>query len=232
MKTNRYFYCAHRPWNIRRFYDAKTLLSGEWKLITEQEMLSIEEVLNWKPDKIFLLDWSWKIPSSITNAVECIGLHPTDLPYGRGGSPYQNLILRKQYTSVLSAFRMINEIDAGPIYLKKPIYLFGSAIEFFDRVSQTAIEMIQEIIEKGMSPIPQQGEVITFRRRTERDNQMNEDLKDLASIYDFIRMLDAPTYPSAYFDRGRFRFIFSRACFQGESIEANVKIILRKEDEL
>ena len=43
----------------------------------------------------------------------------TDLPYGRGGSPLQNLILKGKKTTKITAFKMIDKIDAGPIYLKK-----------------------------------------------------------------------------------------------------------------
>ena len=120
-------------------------------------MLTLDAVEGWNPEKIFFLDWSWKVPQEITEFTECIGFHPTDLPYGRGGSPYQNLILRRRYVSVLSAFRLTREIDAGPIYLKRPIYLFGSAEEFFERCSFTAFEMIKEILDKQIVPVPQQG---------------------------------------------------------------------------
>lgn len=43
----------------------------------------------------------------------------TDLPYGRGGSPLQNLIVRNHYKTKISEIRVKKEIDSGPIYLKK-----------------------------------------------------------------------------------------------------------------
>ena len=47
----------------------------------------------------------------------------TDLPYGRGGSPLQNLIANKIYDTKISAIRAEGGIDTGRIYLKEvPIH--------------------------------------------------------------------------------------------------------------
>ena len=55
----------------------------------------------------------------------------TDLPFGRGGSPLQNLITRGISKTKISALRCNEEIDAGPIYLKRPLSLHGSAEEIY-----------------------------------------------------------------------------------------------------
>ena len=48
------------------------------------------------PKYIFFPHWSKKVDTKIVNNYECVCFHETDLPYGRGGSPIQNLILRNQ----------------------------------------------------------------------------------------------------------------------------------------
>jgi methionyl-tRNA formyltransferase len=48
----------------------------------------------------------------------------TDLPFGRGGSPLQNLISRKIYNTKLSAIRVVKELDAGPVFLKKIMFIW------------------------------------------------------------------------------------------------------------
>ena len=45
----------------------------------------------------------------------------TDLPFGKGGSPLQNLIMRGYKHSKLSSIKCAEKIDSGPIYLKKNI---------------------------------------------------------------------------------------------------------------
>lgn len=223
----RYLVCAHRPWNIRRFAERRSKLPGEWRLIAAPDELTPAFVTEFRPARIFLLDWSWKVPAELTRGYECIGFHPTALPFGRGGSPYQNLILRGCYTTVLTAFRLTDEIDAGPIYLQRPIYLFGPAHEFFWRTSDTAFDMISEIIASNPEPRPQTGEAVVFRRRTRQDNELPVHPANLLETYDFIRMLDAATYPNAYVDVGGLRLIFSQARYHGEAVEAVVRIELR-----
>jgi len=53
----------------------------------------------------------------------------TYMPYGRGGSPLQNLIVRGYRHTKLTALRMVEEFDAGPVYLKEDLCLEGNAEE-------------------------------------------------------------------------------------------------------
>ena len=59
------------------------------------------------------------IPSKIYQKFETIIFHMTDVPFGRGGSPLQNLIIRGYKISKLSAIKCTKKIDGGPVYLKK-----------------------------------------------------------------------------------------------------------------
>ena len=43
----------------------------------------------------------------------------TDLPFGRGGSPLQNLIVRGFEETMTSAIKVTKGIDTGDIYLKE-----------------------------------------------------------------------------------------------------------------
>ena len=55
------------------------------------------------PDWIFFPHWSWIIPKSIYEKYTCVIFHMTDVPYGRGGSPLQNLIIKGHKSTLLSA---------------------------------------------------------------------------------------------------------------------------------
>jgi hypothetical protein len=55
----------------------------------------------------------------------------TDVPFGRGGSPLQNLIVRGRRETKLTALRMSREFDAGPVYMKEPLSLEGGAEEIY-----------------------------------------------------------------------------------------------------
>jgi len=147
----------------------------------------------------------------------------TDVPYGRGGTPLQNLILRGHEATVLTALRMCDELDAGPVYLKRPLSLAGCAEDIFRRAADLVYDMIGEIIDRQPVPTPQIGEPVIFRRRTPEESELPTNAT-VKSLYDFIRMLDAPTYPKAFLRSGNFRLEFDHARFDGTSIEARVTV--------
>jgi methionyl-tRNA formyltransferase len=175
------------------------------------------------PTKIFFLHWSEIVSSDILTAFECVGFHETDLPFGRGGSPMQNLIARGYTETQVSAFRMTDEVDAGPIYLKKPLSLLGGGEEVFIRSSGIVADIIHEIIEKDLQPVPQVGDVVSFRRRKPQESRFPVGYS-LNGVFDHIRMLDAAEYPPAFLEYSGYRFEFTRPTLRTDCIEANVKI--------
>jgi methionyl-tRNA formyltransferase len=151
----------------------------------------------------------------------------TDVPFGRGGSPLQNLIVRGFAETKISAIRCVAEIDAGPVYMKRPLSLLGSAEEIFVRAADVIEEMILEMVSNEPEPVPQQGEPVYFERR--RPEQGALDLfPTLTQAFDAIRMLDAPGYPPAFADVGPFRLELTKAHRDEDFIEAKVRILMRK----
>ena len=88
-----------KDWNINNFYEFKKKFEDKYNLylITNKDDLIYQNVKDLNPKYIFFPHWSWLIPNEIYENYECILFHMTDLPYGRGGSPLQNLILNKIY---------------------------------------------------------------------------------------------------------------------------------------
>jgi methionyl-tRNA formyltransferase len=149
----------------------------------------------------------------------------TDLPFGRGGSPLQNLIARGYKRTKISAIRVADGIDTGDVYLKKNLELDGSASEIFVRAAAIIEDMISEIIINEPTPKPQFGEIIEFKRRQPRESDM-KDLSDLEMIYDQIRMLDCEGYPHAFLETTYYKVEFTNASFNQleKLITANVRI--------
>ena len=152
----------------------------------------------------------------------------TDLPFGRGGSPLQNLIVRGISETKISALRCVKEVDAGPIYMKRPLSLQGTAQDIYVRASAIIEDMIVSIIEKKPDPQDQTGEVVLFKRRKERDGSLSQ-LKTLEQVYDHIRMLDAEGYPNAFIETDKLHFEFKNASIKSDYILADV-MIMRKPD--
>lgn len=216
-------------WNERMLTRLEQKTTKSFHLITQKEDLTFERLKKINPRYVFFPHWSYIIPKEIFDSFECVIFHMTDLPYGRGGSPLQNLIQRGHTETKISALRCGKKLDAGPVYMKRPLILEGSAYEIFLRAADVIELMIEEIIDKEPVPKPQQGEHTIFRRRTPKQSDLREArIANLNEFFDFIRMLDAPTYPLAFIEHENFVLEFSNATFSGNSIEARVKIQQKK----
>ena len=212
-----------KPWNLEHYRSWADATKHESRLIARPEDLTASALADFSPDYVFLPHWSWRIPAEIHERFECVAFHMTDLPFGRGGSPLQNLIVRGITATQLSAFRVSEALDAGPVYLKRPLTLDGSAREIYERAAALAFSMIDEIVATRPHPVAQEGRVVTFARRTPADSEIPVGL-DPERLYDFIRMLDAETYPPAFLVRDGLRYEFTNASLREGRVVATVTV--------
>jgi methionyl-tRNA formyltransferase len=216
---------SEKKWNLPLFEKLRQQFSqDEWYLIDKRELLSVDHLGSIKPDKIFFPHWSYIIPKEIYKKYECIVFHMTDLPYGRGGSPLQNLITRGHKSTKVSALRVDEGVDTGPVYLKKVLSLEGSAQEIFFRCSDIIYEMVSEILKNNPAPKEQKGEIVIFKRRKPEESAI-DNVVGIHALYDHIRMLDAEGYPNAFIETENFRFEFYNASFtKDQTLTASVRI--------
>jgi methionyl-tRNA formyltransferase len=229
MNQKTYIFANTKTWNAEHVHEAIHTLPGEWICAYNREDLNLHNIKAIGPRYIFFPHWSWIVPKDILCAAECVCFHMTDVPYGRGGSPLQNLIARGHKTTKLTALRMTEDLDAGPIYMKRDLDLSGSAQEIFERAAPIILDMIQEIVKKEPKPIQQSGKATFFKRRTPGMSALPKG-GSLEALYDHIRMLDAETYPRAFVEHGDFVLAFSGAQLEGEDIKAKVTIRRRYEN--
>ena len=224
MTNEKYIVATTKPWNINAFNEIIKNYQGDWTLITDPNKLNISEVKAINPKYIFFPHWSEIVPDEILNSSTCICFHETDLPFGRGGSPIQNLIIRGHNKTLISAIKMTNKIDSGPVYIKEKLSLDGLAEEVFIRISKTVSKMILTIISNNIIPKKQVGDNTYFKRRTPSESRITENLSKLEDIFDHIRMLDAETYPKAFIEVNGFRYELSRSSMKTGELISDVKI--------
>jgi methionyl-tRNA formyltransferase len=155
----------------------------------------------------------------------------TDVPFGKGGSPLQNLISRGIYETKLTSLRCAKDLDSGPVYIKRDFSLYGSAEEIYIRASELSWDMIKWIVKAEPIPKEQIGKSVLFTRRNPEDGDM-KNLATITEVFDYIRMLDAEGYPQAFLETDFFRVEFSRASMKKGHVLADVKITMKdKNDE-
>lgn len=229
-RARRYAIVSNRPWGAELAGRLRRRLGCEVALFTENSPPTLDALKEIDPDYVFFPHWSRKIAPELFESFECIIFHMTDLPFGRGGSPLQNLIVRGFENTVITALRCVEEFDAGPVYLKRPLNLNGSAEEIYLRASNVIEDMIQQIVMEQPEPQPQIGSPTYFQRRRPEESDLSA-AQSLDQAYDLIRMLDAEGYPRAYLRVGGFRLEFSRASRRSGSLTADVRIEIDKDDQ-
>ena len=109
---------------------------------------------------------------------------------------------------------------------KMPLTLDGTAREILDRASTVIQQMIIKIVKGPVEFKDQLGDVVSFKRRVSDDGDLSH-LETTNQIYDFIRMLDADNYPSAFIEIENFRLEFTSAKNDDGDVEAVVKFLRR-----
>ena len=203
--------------------DPNIAYQNEIKIINNKKDLNYEDLRRDTPDFIFFVHWNWKVSKEIHQKFNCVLFHTAPLPYGRGGSPIQNLIIRGYTKSPVYALKMIEEVDAGPIFDSEEISLKGNLSDIFSRLNFVINNLIKKLIKNKILPKEQIGEPFVFQRLTEKDNEIPCNI-NILEIYDRIRMLDENSYPNAYIKFGKFKIEFFNANIQNEDILLKCKI--------
>lgn len=221
--TNTYVVASTRIWDSDRAQQLATGADENFVFIGNDSELTFDYLTELSPRHVFFPFWSHRIDRQIYESFECVIFHMTDLPFGRGGSPLQNLIIRGISGTKISAIKCVEELDAGPIYLKRELTLDGPAQEILDRAATIIESMILEIIQTNPQPIAQVGPATLFKRRKPAEGNLNS-ATSIGQMYDLIRMLDADGYPNAFLELDKFRFEFRNARLSDGKVQAEVSI--------
>lgn len=211
---------SSKPWFVISDYLKK---NNHILFIKEKSELTIENINKFNPSLIFFPHWNWQVPNEIHTKYKCILFHIAPLPYGRGGSPIQNLILRGYKKSPVCALKMVEELDSGPIYAKREISLEGPLSIIFKRLNIIVNDLIEELIKFLPDPKIQQGTQLSFRRLNKDDNQIPKK-GSLENFYDRVRMLDDSSYPNPFINYGDYIIEFNNVKFDDGEIICEAKI--------
>ena len=211
-----------KNWNIDTFRKKKSFLKGTWKILTKKSQLNFKSLKRYNPKFIFFPNLNINIDKKIIDNFNCICFHETDLPFGRGGSPIQNLILLKKNITKLTALKIENgiKVDEGKVYIKRKVKLNGTGLDIYKRCAQEILKMINVIISKKITPKKQVGKITSFKKRKPKDSKIPDKIYNLSEIYDIIRMLDIPGYPKAFIKKKNFEVSFDNTNIKKDIVTA------------
>jgi methionyl-tRNA formyltransferase len=201
--------CGYRDWAKNIF--EKVSLHPNVKILdtisSQDEYLRKVSGFKSDIDLILFVGWSWIIPKETTDKFLCLGIHPSDLPYYRGGSPLQHQIINGVIKSKVSLMTLSSvKLDAGEIWIQEELNLGGKNMtEVFNNITKSSIKMLNVFFDNYPDIFPVDQDITLgsyFKRRTAQESritieQMNK--LSLIEIYNFIRSLTSP-YPNAYLE--------------------------------
>jgi methionyl-tRNA formyltransferase len=192
---------GYRDWALKIYDKLAQEFDFNFLIIRNKNQYNELVIRDFKPDYILFYGWSWIIKSEILRNFKCLMLHPSPLPLYRGGSPIQNQIIDGLEESMVTIFKMDDEIDAGPIFFQKEYSLEGTLQDIFVRISDIGFELTKRIFLENTIPIIQNQKDATYckRRKPEESELTIEEIqtKPAKYLYNKIRMLTDP-YPNAF----------------------------------
>lgn len=134
-------------------------------------------------------------------------LHASDLPKGRGWSPYIWSILHGANEITVCLLDASEPIDSGSIWLKTKFQLNGHELlpEINEKLFAVELKLMSQLVDQfdQLSPITQVGDAGPYMpKRSPADSRLDPD-KTIAEQFELLRVVDSQRYPAFFDYRGK-----------------------------
>lgn len=144
-------------------------------------------------------------PSTLAKSSRNLVVHASDLPKGRGFSPWTWLILEGSSRIPVCLIDADVSVDSGAIIYKDEINLGGHELvgELRDLIGQKTIELCARFLSQDVfcNGVPQVGEATYYPRRRPRDSALDPN-RTISEQFDLLRVVDNELYPAHFEYRG------------------------------
>jgi methionyl-tRNA formyltransferase len=162
-------------------------------------------------DILFLVSCSQMIRDTERGKYEVtLVLHASDLPEGRGWSPYIWAILGGANQITVSLLEAKEPVDSGMIWLKTTFDLEGHELlpEINEKLFEAELLLMTQAVEQfnTIKPIQQIGEPGPYMvKRSAADSRLNPNIS-ITEQFNLLRVVDSQRYP-AFFDYKGHRYL-------------------------
>ncbi len=137
-------------------------------------------------------------------------LHASDLPRGRGWSPYIWAILQGKHEITVSLIEASEPVDSGDIWLKTTFNLEGHELldEIHQKLFNAEAYLMTKVVDElaNIVPEPQVGHPGEYmKKRSPSDSEIDPE-KTLADQFELLRVVDSDRFP-AFFDYREHRYL-------------------------
>jgi methionyl-tRNA formyltransferase len=172
------------------------------------EALSSEQ-----PDIVFVVDFAQLIREPLLSAPRygCLNIHPSLLPRWRGAAPVQRALLNGDAVTGVTVFRLVEELDAGPILAQKevPVPLTMTSEELFEILasagSQIAAQGVESITESNCQFSNQNSEFATYADKVSKAETRVLWDRDCVEVHNAVRAFASATGAFTFFEGKRLK---------------------------
>ena len=159
-------------------------------------------------DILYLVSCSQIIRDAERNKYKTVlVLHASDLPKGRGWSPYIWSILGGENQITVSLIEASDPVDSGAIWLKTTFDLEGHELlpEINAKLFEAELLLMSQALDQFdcIKPTPQLGKSGPYmKRRTPEDSRLDPS-KTIAEQFNLLRVVDSVRYPAFFEYQGQ-----------------------------
>jgi methionyl-tRNA formyltransferase len=169
-------------------------------LINDREDLSEGDVL-------FLVSCNQMVNESHREKYRvCLVLHASDLPKGRGWSPYIWAVLNGESEITVCLLGATEPVDSGDIWLRQSFTLEGHELlpEINAKLFETELALMSKAVEQFelIHPQSQSGDSDYMQKRSPDDSRLDPE-KSIADQFDLLRVVDSERFPAFFEYRGK-----------------------------
>lgn len=156
-------------------------------------------------DILFLISCSQIIDAKAREKYrKVLVLHASDLPKGRGWSPYVWALLEGEKNITVSLLDAEDSVDTGAIWAKRTFDVPDHALhdEIHERLFETELSLMNDallMIESGKTATLQPAEILPsyYPKRSPADSKIDPALP-LSELFNTIRVMDPHRYPAFF----------------------------------
>ena len=164
-----------------------------------------QEILKLNPDLIIVMGYGLKLTTFILDfpKLGCINIHVSLLPRWRGAAPIEHALLNGDKTTGITIFKLIDEMDAGPIITSESINIYENEnkYELTNRLNILGTKLLDKILPTilGKKIIYKNQDInkITYAKKISTEMRKLNFNQNIQNIQNQIRAF-APN-PSAWF---------------------------------
>ncbi|GHS88006.1 methionyl-tRNA formyltransferase [Synergistales bacterium] len=188
-------------------------LSVERSASLSKDEKIIERLMSDPPDVAFVVDFAQLIKEPLLNAPRfgCLNIHPSLLPRWRGSAPVQRALLAGDATSGVTVFRLVEEMDAGPILKQAevPVPVTMSANELFGLLaftgSQIAVESVKFLESNALQYSEQNNDLATYAPKLSKAEAQIQWGLDALQIHNLVRAFESSIGAFAFYNGKRLK---------------------------